>query len=210
MNFKAWMLIATECLVEMTSGLLAATAALAADPSGTRELSVEFQLRKDTAQSSITVWHKKRTELLGHSCSSKLTMFQDDHVTFEVDQNGRGNITIGSLSYIVHEDANSPEASFYVLWARGWITGGFAVELSVETGSTYNCEGKEGEKTAYTVRNADYNRCTGISDRGGPYVMWSPNSNDRGSEFYCVHGAQYCRNKGDRWLDTNGRAGGLS
>jgi hypothetical protein len=62
-------------------------------------------------------------------------------------------------------------------------------------------------QTPYTVRNADYNRCTGNSDRGGPYVVWSPNSHDRGSELYYVHGAQYYRNKGDRWLDTNGRAG---
>jgi len=87
----------------------------------------------------------------------------------------------------------------------------------VETGVDYTCRGEKDEticvwrlvgQTAYTVQNADLNQCTGSKDDGSPYVMWSPNSNNVGSRYYCVHGAQSCRNQGDRWLDTSGRAGG--
>lgn len=38
--------------------------------------------------------------------------------------------------------------------------------------------------------------------------MWSSNADDRDSHYYCVHGKDYCRNQGDRWLETDGRAGG--
>ncbi|KAK0640732.1 hypothetical protein B0T16DRAFT_495584 [Cercophora newfieldiana] len=326
-----------------------------ANAKGSQELSIEFQYDKATAQSSLAVWNKDRTTLFGHSCSTSLNTFQDNPISFEVDQDGAGNLTIGSANFLVHEDANisggvscnrmyspsesvvvcaihvsqevplaqvskrglaecfsnsvhrlgqvigglksgptwaggalpqeaplaeynasahldtiplrkrqgacgvwngityrvgdgnphqnpmnvqlsfpmhcergecwaghSESSSYGVSWSAGatafqWINAGFAVEQSIQTGSDYNCKGNPGEvvcvwknqaQTAYTVRNADYNRCTGATDRGGNYVMWSPNSDGRGSYYYCVHGAQYCRNKGDRWLDTNGRAGG--
>lgn len=62
-------------------------------------------------------------------------------------------------------------------------------------------------QTAYTVQN-HYASCAGRRDVGAPYVLWSPNSRDIGSEYYCVVGRQYCRNNGDRWLETDGPAGG--
>jgi len=117
---------------------------------------------------------------------------------------------------------NSKSSSYSVSWSAGatafqWLSAGFAVEQSVETGNNYECEGEHGEtisvwknqaQTAYTVQNGIYNTCSGTSESGNKYVMWSPNSGGRGSYYYCVHGEQYCRNKGDRWLDMGGRAGG--
>ena len=113
--------------------------------------------------------------------------------------------------------------SFSIGWsasatAFGWISGGFAVEKSVETGQQYNCEKPPGSylavwkkvgQTAYTVQNADVNQCTGSHPRGNPYVMWSPNANNRGIWFYCVTGHEYVRWLGDQWLDTDpGMPGG--
>jgi hypothetical protein len=112
--------------------------------------------------------------------------------------------------------------SFAVGWSASatalqWISAGFAVESSVETGTSHECDGdphdymaiwKKVGQTAYTVQNADYNRCTGIKLRGSPFVIWSPNANNRGTYFYCVYGRQYVRWIGDRWLDTTPTPGG--
>jgi len=70
------------------------------------QLSIEFHYNKVTAQSSIAAWNKERTELFGHSCSSSLDSgpFRSHAISFEVDKNGAGNVTIGSLSYLIHED----------------------------------------------------------------------------------------------------------
>jgi hypothetical protein len=98
----------------------------------------------------------------------------------------------------------------------GWIAGGFAVEKSVTTGTYSECNGGPGQymavwkkvaQTAYTVRNRYVVGCTAVTYSDN-YVMWSPNTNNRGGEFYCVYGQQYVRAIGDRWLDTTGRAGG--
>jgi hypothetical protein len=371
------LLLLSTCSVALAGLLLSVSDSLQANTGNLRELSVEFQLNKPTGQTSTAVWNKDHTELLGHSCSSHLKIFQDDHVEFNVDEHGAGNVTVGSLSYTVHDDAKSSggiicnrmhsttealvtcivyipqnaqvaylnkrglstcfpngahqlgqvveglksgpiwgtaedapmttgynaselhpgtlskrqgscgvwsgvtyrvgdgdphqnpmnvqlsvsstlkvgcpthqsfsvltgshfaivaaalwtgtcwvghgeSKSFSVSWSASanvfqWISAGFAVEQTAETGNDYNCEGQANEvvcvwknqaQTAYTVQNGDYNRCSGTTDRGGRYVMWSPNAGGRGSYYYCVHGEQYCRNQGDRWLDMGGRAGG--
>ncbi|TLD20431.1 hypothetical protein PspLS_08439 [Pyricularia sp. CBS 133598] len=91
-----------------------------------------------------------------------------------------------------------------------WISAGFAVEERIMTGSAFTCKGGPGTymavwkqvgQTAYTVKNRI---TTCISNSySDDYVMWSPNSNDRGSRYYCVVGQRYVREKGDRWLDTH-------
>ena len=63
-------------------------------------------------------------------------------------------------------------------------------------------------QTAYTVRNADYNVCSGTHPTGGQFIIWSPNSHNRGTYYYCVYGRQYVRWLGDRWLDTTPIPGG--
>ncbi|KXX80396.1 hypothetical protein MMYC01_204597 [Madurella mycetomatis] len=112
--------------------------------------------------------------------------------------------------------------SFTIGWTASatawqWLNGGFAVEMSAETGTSYECHGqahdylaiwKKVGQTAYTVQNANYNVCTGLRRRGSPFVMWSPNANNRGTFFYCVYGRQYVRWIGDRWLDTTPVPGG--
>ncbi|KAK3899009.1 hypothetical protein C8A05DRAFT_37379 [Staphylotrichum tortipilum] len=98
--------------------------------------------------------------------------------------------------------------SFTIGWsagasAAGWINGGFAVEQSVDTGQQYNCEFSPGSYFAV------WKKCTGAHKSGGPFVMWSPNSYNKGMWFYCVSGRQYVRWLGDRWLDTDpGMPGG--
>ncbi|KAK4128848.1 hypothetical protein N657DRAFT_639356 [Parathielavia appendiculata] len=98
-----------------------------------------------------------------------------------------------------------------------WISGGFAVEQSVQTGNKYTCDGNPGDffcvwrkvgQTAYTVQNVLYNACTGDSPSSSPFILWSPNANNKEGWFYCVYGRQYCRSAGQGWLDTSGRAGG--
>jgi len=72
---------------------------------GQQELNVVFQYNKITTQSSISVWDKERTQLVGHSCSASLVSgaFLDYPISFEVDQDGAGTITIGSANHIIHE-----------------------------------------------------------------------------------------------------------
>ncbi|KAK4206228.1 hypothetical protein QBC37DRAFT_460505 [Rhypophila decipiens] len=93
-----------------------------------------------------------------------------------------------------------------------WISAGFAVQASVQTGNEYTCHGDKGQyfavwrkigTTAYTVRNGNYNSCTGTQPTGSNFIIWSPNSNNVGSYFYCVYGKSAVRWMGDRWLDKS-------
>ncbi|GKT55169.1 hypothetical protein ColTof4_07970 [Colletotrichum tofieldiae] len=89
--------------------------------------------------------------------------------------------------------------------------------MSIETGNSYTCYGSPNDylalwenqaQTAYTVRNRLRMSCAPIQDSGGNYVMWSPNRDNRGGQYYCVYGRQYVRWIGDRWLDTTPIPGG--
>ncbi|KAH7087299.1 hypothetical protein FB567DRAFT_343112 [Paraphoma chrysanthemicola] len=89
-----------------------------------------------------------------------------------------------------------------------WISGGLAVEKSWETGTSWTCEDKEGEKiciwikiahTEYEVQDGSYNSCGGFSP-GKKYKITSPNKNNAGGYHECsttdcrVEGTQY-------WVD---------
>jgi hypothetical protein len=99
-----------------------------------------------------------------------------------------------------------------------WLTGGFDVQKTWETGNQYTCYGAEGDDvciwyktahTAVTVHNIMTmqapcsNPVETISDN---IILKSPNSNNRGGGYYCVIGT--CRAKGDAYWDDNGPAGG--
>ncbi|KAL1896310.1 hypothetical protein Sste5346_004693 [Sporothrix stenoceras] len=119
------------------------------------------------------------------------------------------------------EVGHSESRSITLSWtasaaATQWISAEFDVVSSIGTGNDYTCKGDAGDwlcvwknqgQTAYTVQNKDSNECAS-PNYGSPFVMWSPNADGRGSHYYCVHGRDYCRNEGDRWLETDGRAGG--
>ncbi|GME48499.1 hypothetical protein GTA08_BOTSDO13672 [Neofusicoccum parvum] len=86
-----------------------------------------------------------------------------------------------------------------------WISGGFSVEKSIETGDDYQCQVSTGESvcvwydiayTGYTVEDWSTNTCTGGHKDAGPYVIWSPNENNSGGGFYCVTG-DACRTQGE-------------
>ena len=115
-----------------------------------------------------------------------------------------------------------------------WLSGGFSVELSYESGSAHNCEGEKGETvcvwyenlteiyiavfsltadchryqtvyTAYTVQNVD--GCKQPTSR--PFVLFSPNKNQDiqyARQFYYVVGT--CRSNGQGYWDLSGPAGG--
>lgn len=99
-----------------------------------------------------------------------------------------------------------------------WLTAGFSVGKSISTGNSYTCTGNPGDyfaiwksqaQTAYTVQNMENGNCgAGPRPIGNPFILWSPNKDNRGGYYYCVYGADFVRSKGDRWLDTTGRAGG--
>ncbi|KAJ4127885.1 hypothetical protein NW768_008165 [Fusarium equiseti] len=97
--------------------------------------------------------------------------------------------------------------------ADNWISGGFEVSKSWTDANEYSCEGAAGDTvciwystahTAYTVKKLTSNPCTGTT-KYGPYIIFSPNKQNRGGGYYCVNGA--CRAKDDEYWDYNGRAG---
>lgn len=99
--------------------------------------------------------------------------------------------------------------------SEGWISAGFAVAKSWNTGTDYHCTGGTGDTvcvwynvahTAYTVRNAFKDLCTYKQSFSQPYIISSPNSENDDGGRYCVVGA--CRHKNANYWDRNGRAGG--
>ncbi|KAF5689054.1 hypothetical protein FDENT_4556 [Fusarium denticulatum] len=111
--------------------------------------------------------------------------------------------------------------SYTIGWTAGisspggrWISGDFSVSESWTTGNSYTCNAGKRETvciwyniahTAYTVQEWTKNTCTD-GHGGTPYVMYSPNENNKGGGYYCVIGT--CRSKGEGYWDYNGRAGG--
>ncbi|KAH7129219.1 hypothetical protein EDB81DRAFT_661255 [Dactylonectria macrodidyma] len=135
-------------------------------------------------------WHKQLSETI--SCSNAQSC------------------SVGSLQSKSYTIGWSADAS-----AAGWLSGGFSVSTSWTTGNTYTCTGGPGETlciwyntahTAYTVQNVMYNTCGTSYTSSGPFVMYSPNENNRGGGYYCVIGT--CRSQGDNYWDKTGRAGG--
>ena len=60
-----------------------------------------------------------------------------------------------------------------------------------------------------TIQNMQRDSCAvggGWGADGDPFVMFSPNANNRGGGYYCVIGT--CRAQGDNYWDYSGRAGG--
>ncbi|KAF5563176.1 hypothetical protein FNAPI_2804 [Fusarium napiforme] len=113
--------------------------------------------------------------------------------------------------------------SFSIGWsanaAVSWISAGFSVVQTIDTGNNYECWGnprdwfavwKKQAQTAYTVQQGIYNSCTNSwQPVGGHIIIWSPNAQNRRGNYYCVFGRQYVRAIGDRWLDTSaGEPGG--
>ncbi|EQB57401.1 hypothetical protein CGLO_02476 [Colletotrichum gloeosporioides Cg-14] len=119
------------------------------------------------------------------------------------------------------ENAKSVSVGFSVETGASiteWISGGFSVSISWSAAVSQGCE-KEGENiticqwhkmahTAYTVRAGSTNTCSYIKSLSDPFVLFSPNTNNAGGNYYCVVGAHLCRSMGSAYWDYNGRAGG--
>lgn len=90
-----------------------------------------------------------------------------------------------------------------------WISGGFSVEQSIETGNDYECTVNRGESvcvwykvahTAYTVHNWQSDTCSNEKEYSDSYVMTSPNENNSGGGFYCVTGSA-CRSQSEGYWE---------
>ncbi|UPK92245.1 hypothetical protein LCI18_003180 [Fusarium solani-melongenae] len=118
---------------------------------------------------------------------------------------------IGCSTY--HTTSRSYSIGWTANAATSWISAGFDVVTTIETGNSYVCNGNANDffavwknqgQTAYTVQNGVYNSCTNSwLSVGGHIIVWSPNANNRRGFYYCVYGRNYVRAMGDRWLDTS-------
>ncbi|KAK4121847.1 hypothetical protein N657DRAFT_673103 [Parathielavia appendiculata] len=89
-----------------------------------------------------------------------------------------------------------------------WISGGFAVEMSIETGKTRACDGGPGKtvftwkavrRTAYKVQDYRFNQRNAGEPARNVHEKISPNRNGVGGDFYCGRG-DACRNRGDQYV----------
>lgn len=97
-----------------------------------------------------------------------------------------------------------------------WITAGFTVQKSWNTGTDYHCSGGPGDTvcvwyktahTAYTVQQFFQDRCDDSrSWYGDPWILISPNQFNAGGGEYCVVGT--CRHIQANYWDYDGPAGG--
>ena len=76
-------------------------------------------------------------------------------------------------------------------------SGGFTVQETIGSDNSYGCEGGTGDTvcvwykfahTVYSVENVQYARCGGIQSILNLFVMWSPNTLNRGGGYNCVVG----------------------
>lgn len=70
-------------------------------------LHISLEVDNSLNESSVEAWSSDYSSFLGHSCSYALVSgpFETYPVSFQADETGDGNITIGSSSYIIHENA---------------------------------------------------------------------------------------------------------
>jgi hypothetical protein len=110
--------ITSNILIHLPSSTLALTImrvqgtllALVPLAIATQNIHITLSQKKGTPEASVTAWNEDKSSIIGHSCSTKLYTgsFGANAVSFIVDENGLGNVTIGAQSFIVHEN---PEIS---------------------------------------------------------------------------------------------------
>ncbi|KAK9415860.1 hypothetical protein SUNI508_09989 [Seiridium unicorne] len=124
---------------------------------------------------------------------------------------------------IAYLDAQSYEIGFSGdLLGADWISGGFSVTQSHQTGNTPNCQSKPDEEqdilcvwfrtahTAYTVQNwkHDLNQNPTDGDKDGdPHVLTSPNDKNVGHAYVCGRGDR-CKEQGAEFWGSSAPAGG--
>ncbi|POS70743.1 hypothetical protein DHEL01_v210865 [Diaporthe helianthi] len=81
------------------------------------QMNIVLQVDKESQQSSTEVWTIDRSTRLESSCSTGITSgaFAAHPITFDVDEDGSGDVTIGLSSYKVHHD---PEYSGGIVCTR--------------------------------------------------------------------------------------------
>ncbi|KAF2447402.1 hypothetical protein P171DRAFT_407521 [Karstenula rhodostoma CBS 690.94] len=161
----------------------------------------------------------------GVSCNRKyngvIAVTECSGIKFEVPE-GEAK----SADCFADEDA---KASFLALKARAVdATAPTPVEKRLTPSSTFKLRGRQqchDEKSTvvngdgdphqnyfhkqlsvHTVHNHVYNTCVDNERNSDPFVIKSPNKDNRGGGMYCVIGT--CRAQGDEYWDNTGRAGG--
>jgi hypothetical protein len=96
-----------EALTAVAPAALAATVGPRAltGPSA-QKAHVVLQLHKTSSEASVAVQNPDRSEFLEYGCGISLSSgaFREYPIHFDVDGNGAGNLSIGSASYLIHED----------------------------------------------------------------------------------------------------------
>ena len=77
-------------------------------PEGIQNIQITFSKKKSTSEVSTTAWNADKSSVVGQSCSTILSNgpFEAHSISFMVDENGSGNITIGTQTYVVHDDTD--------------------------------------------------------------------------------------------------------
>ncbi|KAE9374265.1 hypothetical protein N431DRAFT_533059 [Stipitochalara longipes BDJ] len=71
-----------------------------------KEINIVVQVLKETSETDIAVIDKATSEIVGYACSSTLKSgsFASFPISANIDPTGAGTLTIGSITYQVHED----------------------------------------------------------------------------------------------------------
>ncbi|KAL2758859.1 hypothetical protein ACRALDRAFT_1069049 [Sodiomyces alcalophilus JCM 7366] len=67
----------------------------------TQDVHITLELSKVASQAAITVWNSDQTEILAKSCSNSLSSgpFEQNPISFNVDDHGAGDLTVGTATY---------------------------------------------------------------------------------------------------------------
>ncbi|EEA19900.1 conserved hypothetical protein [Talaromyces marneffei ATCC 18224] len=103
----------------------------------TQEVNVMIQQVKSTSETDIAVVSKDTSDILGYSCSSTLNSgaFANLPITADIDENGAGTLTVGSITYRVHEDRDT---SGGIVCARIYNDGESFLDCAVPVPSSLN------------------------------------------------------------------------
>ncbi|KAK3290595.1 uncharacterized protein B0H64DRAFT_411639 [Chaetomium fimeti] len=74
---------------------------------GAQAVNVQLQVNKITSEAAVDIWNSDKAEILAHSCSHSLTSgpFVGMPLAFAVNENGAGELSIGSEIYTIYDDA---------------------------------------------------------------------------------------------------------
>src|SRR4051812_1680918 len=78
----------------------------------TEHVNIDLQVNKATSEAAIEVWTQDRSQLLAQSCFATAPghlylnngHFSKSPIDVQINNDGRGNITIGDKSFMIHSN----------------------------------------------------------------------------------------------------------